>query len=581
MSNSPLDPRQDAGTLEPSEDTAAVRDVAAWVTLLLRTIKTCRLYDAANPAAVRFRLELAEATGALLDRCGTLKLDIQSSAMLCQERVVFESTTRDDNLPGVFHRDGVRALTLLPGITPEEVQSFLDVVMHVSGPMPGDDDLVTLLWEANLPHVEVSAVPLEGDVDGGDEDSDGEAGATMPWPGAVARADITARPSTPSDAAAGLETRSDDWNSVDGSADPEEVFHELEAAAAVHVERFELERRGAHELPLVTAVADILGSALAAAPNDQDRAEIGRFIPRLLREAIGQGEWHTAADALRMLRECTPGDAIATFLEGITTQPSPITKHAVAALDRQSEDGIEAFIEFAQALGEPAVPWLMHILSESQQKRTRQPLVQAIAALAAAHPDVLLPWLSDERWYVVRNVVHIFSRIGGDGVGNFVQAVARHPEPRVRREVVEVLAGVDVAIARPMLTAMLEIAEPRLYITILQKLAQDPGKEVDELLLATLSSEAFERRTPEEQRAILMALATRGDMALPALETELNRGGLFSRGDEPRRQAVAFCIARIGTPAALALLETGLKSGKSGVKKACTNALNARGGSGA
>jgi hypothetical protein len=43
----------------PAVDRAAVRDVAAWLSHLVRTLKTCRLYDSNNPTVVRFREELA------------------------------------------------------------------------------------------------------------------------------------------------------------------------------------------------------------------------------------------------------------------------------------------------------------------------------------------------------------------------------------------------------------------------------------------------------------------------------------------------------------------------------------------
>jgi hypothetical protein len=570
--------REDA-IAEQGPDPSATREVAAWVTLLLRTTKTCRLYDAANPTVARFREELAEATGHLLDRHGALRIEIQSSAMAWQGQPVFEAHSRDDNLAGVFHRDGVRALTFLPGMAAEEVQSFLDLILRVTGLAHGDDDLVTMLWEANLAHVEVSAVPLEGEVDGGDEEGGEDAGPAMPWPAAVVRADAASRPVPSGAEADDGATRSDDWASVDDAADPETVFEELEAGAAGFVERFDQERRAAHTLPLVTAVAEIIGDALEAGSTAEDRAELAAFVPRLLREAIAQGEWSTAAEALRLLRVCAPDEPLDAFLEGIRAQPSPVTHHAVAALDRQGDDGVEAFVDFALAMGPPAANWLMSILAESEQRRVRQRLAKAIAVVVQDEPEVLLPWLSDERWYVVRNVVHIYSQIGGEATGGFVKAVLRHPEPRVRREVVDVLGRSDPDTARRTLIGMLEVAEPRLYATIIQRLAQDSAAEVTAVLLAAFAHEAFARRTEEEKRAILMALATRGDAVLEALEAELGRGGLFARGDDSHRQALALCIARIGTPAALAALERGAKSAKSGVRKACTLALAAKGGS--
>lgn len=575
MSN--LDPGLRHDAEQTTQDPAVTREVAAWVSLLFRAIKTCRLYDAANPTVTRFREELVEATERLLDRCGTLRLVMQSSAMLWEEQPVFESHSRDDNLPGVFHRDGVRSLTFLPGIAAAEVNGFLDVVLRVTGPAPGDDDLVTLLWEANLPHVEVSAVPLEGDVDGGGEEEGADAAPTLPWPAGAVRAEGGGSPATDA-GAADSETRSDDWRSVDGGADPETVFEELDAVSVVQLERFARECREAQALPLVTSVAEILADAVSTGATEEDRRALGPFVPRLLREAIGQGEWATAGAALGLLRECAPDESLEAFLDGIRDDASPVTHHAVAALDRQGEESLQAFVEFVGSIGPPAVSWLMAVLAGSEQRRVRQRLVEVLAELARDRPETLLPWISDERWFVVRNVVHVFSRIGGDATGGFVKAVLAHPEPRVRREVVEVLGQSEPALARPMLAGMLEASEPRLYAAILQKLAQDASAEVTELLLSAFAHESFMKRSEEEQRAILKALATRGDAVLPALEAELHRGGLFSRGDEPHRRAIALCMARIGTPAARERLEQGARSGKPGVRKACALALNAQGG---
>lgn len=575
MSSQTEEPRQDAA--HSAQDPAVTREVTAWISLLVRTVKTCRLYDAANPTVAKFRQELVEATERLLDRCGALRLAMQSSAMVWEDQPVFESTSRDDNLAGVFHRDGVRSLTFLPGITGGEVNSFLDVVLNVTAPSPGDDDLVTLLWEANLPHVEVAAVPLEGDIDGGGEEGLAEDAPGMPWPGSAA-GDATA--SAPGSAAGPTpdDTRSDDWHSVDGAADPETVFEELDATSAAHLEAFGNAAREAHARPLVTSVAEILADALSSGATAEDRAALAPFVPRLMREAIGQGVWSTAEEALRLLRECAPDHPLGDFFEGIRTESSPVTHHAVAALDRQGEDELEAFAGFVAAIGPPAANWVMAILAESQQRRVRQRLVEVLAQLAADSPSTLLPWLSDSRWYVVRNVVHVFSRIGGDATGGFVKAVLEHPDPRVRREVIEVLGQTEPALARPMLAAMLDVSEPRLYASIMQKLAQDGAPEVTALLLAAFEHERFSRRSDEEQRAILKALATRGDVVLPALEAELHRGGLFSRGDEPIRQSIARCVARIGTPAARELLDRGARSGKPGIRKACALALQAGGG---
>jgi hypothetical protein len=148
---------------------------------------------------------------------------------------------------------------------------------------------------------------------------------------------------------------------------------------------------------------------------------------------------------------------------------------------------------------------------------------------------------------------------------------------RVRREVVAALGQVSHEAARPILKAMAEAAEPSLFVTIVRQLALDDHASVQTWLLELLRSDAFARRSEEERRTLFQALATRGDEVLPELEAELNRGGLMSRRPEPDRTAIALCVARIGTPAARALLDRGMRSGRAAVRKACSIAGGAGG----
>ena len=223
----------------------------------------------------------------------------------------------------------------------------------------------------------------------------------------------------------------------------------------------------------------------------------------------------------------------------------------------------------AASFGEAAIDWLMRVLAESQQRRARRPLARTLAEVAREHPERLLPWLSDERWYVVRNVVHILSWIGGDDVAAYVRPAMKHHDVRVRREVVAALARATPAVARPMLLGMLADAGSRLFTTLLQQLSAAPDAAVAQRLRELLRDERFVDRAEDERRAVFLALSAQGDAALEALEDEFDRGGLLARGLDGHWQSVALCAARIGTPEAQALLERGRRSRKAGVRKAC------------
>jgi len=168
--------------------------------------------------------------------------------------------------------------------------------------------------------------------------------------------------------------------------------------------------------------------------------------------------------------------------------------------------------------------------------------------------------------------VHILGWIGGDRVAPHLRAAAGHPEARVRREVVAALALIPPGQAHPILFEMLAAAEPSLFTAIVQQFSHTPDDTVAEKLLELLRAESFRMRSEDERFSVYRALSSQGDRVLPALEDEFQRGGFLARGLEPHWQAVARCIARIGSPAALEVLARGIASRRAGVRAACEQA---------
>jgi HEAT repeat protein len=559
---------------QETADAAKLRDVGGWVVQLGRTLKTCRLYDADNPTVVRFREGLASDLKALLDRHGPIRLEVTSRELL-HEGQPAGAARREDSLAPAFHRDGIREITFLPGIEPREVDGFVDQILRVTGPNAGDDDLVTLLWEAQLPSIAVTSAPLEGDVDGAGEPEAADT-APLPWPKPVpGTAPSASAASEGSEGAGALDTmtRSDDWEVLARAGHLDHALGELEQGIEREIARFRSEYEAENGTAIVEATVEVLADGVSSEATAQDREELAAFLPRVLREAVAQGEWPTARNGLKLLRTCIPSWSADSFFEGFAGPSTLVTRRTVAILDQQDDAGIEAFLGLASEFGAPAADWLMQVLAESQQKRVRLPLSRAIAELVRDNPERILPWMSDERWYVVRNVVHILGWIGGDAVVGYLRAVNAHAEPRVRREIVAALSDASPANARPVLLSMLAGAESRVFTTVLHQLALDPDSVVTERLVTLMRGEEFARRPDDERRAVFVALAGQGDAALSALEDELARGGLFERGLDPHWQAVARCIARIGTPAALEALGRGTRSRKGGVRKACEQAL--------
>ena len=573
---------------------ATLKAATWWIAQFARTLKTCRLYDASNPTVVKFRDELAVSARRLVEEHGSLTFRFESADVTLEGHSLHPARSRDDNLAYPFHRDGVRGLTLNPEVDAAEVNAVVDAVLAVTGQNLDDGDLVTLLWESNLRHIEIDYIPAEGDVGDGPTPASEDAGeALIPWPAgpgdpagtpnepAPAAAPAAAQPAPGDPAIAEGETpalvkaeeRSEDWQLGQGTVEVEASFVELDALAPGEVERFRAEYAREHAVPSVTAALAIAAACRRANADEGDRTEIGRFVPRVLRSALGLGAWADARASLRELRDETLADWSEQTVLQEMMQPVSVQR-TVEKLDAQDENGVADFLGLAEDLGDPGVDWLTLVLSESQQRTTRLALAQAVAALCKDNPERLAPWLSDARWYVVRNIVHILGWIGGAQVVGLLSSAVKHADARVREQVVVALANVELKLARPLLVRAIEGADTRLFCQVLHLLsgARDPA--TSRFVFAFLQQEKFAVRPAEERRAIYAALASvGGDEIIAELEAELLRTNWFDKQIEIHRHNVARCLARIGTPRARTALERGVQSKRAPVRLAAESAL--------
>jgi HEAT repeat protein len=560
----------------------AVKSAGVWLHMFSRTLKTCRLYDAGNPTVVRFREELAAAMDVLLAPTGSVTYRFTAEDVSCEGHSLYSAQSRDDNLAFAFFRDGVRGLTLRSGAEERECNALVDAVLNVTGQNLDGDDLVTLLWEANLRHVDVDYIPAEGDAGPG-EGSTGTpeegAGALLPWPTTGGEPTPGTDDGAASKQAAGNAIggeRSEDWALGELTDEVEATFAELDFMSGQEVARFTAEYAAERRVPPATAAAAIAHACLQTQYTDDDRREMARFLPRVLRAALADGAWADAREALRLVRESSTGEwSMETFTQEVL-QPVSITR-TVEKLDNQGPAAVSEFLALAHELGDAALDWLTLTLSESQARMTRQLVAEAIAVRAQEDPTKLAPWLNDPRWYVVRNVVHILGWVGGAAVVPVLANAVRYPDPRVTAEVVTALQGIELRLARPVLIKALEAADTKLFCQILQQLSAARDPAVARYVTAFLAQEKFLQRPTEERRAVYAAVAsTGGDEVVEELELTMNGGNWFDREQEVHRHAVARCLARIGTPRALAALEAGTRSRRAPVRQACTNALQTR-----
>jgi hypothetical protein len=367
----------------------------------------------------------------------------------------------------------------------------------------------------------------------------------------------------------------DDWVLPEEAVDVPAAFARLGAQAEAACPAFLAAWNDENSAGWIEQAPVFLRGLHALDGSDDMRAAVGRSTITWLASALQHMSWDEAQSALGLLNEIDPdrewvGDELAAALAGLDTE---------AIADRFDEGEATdqgRFAAFTVALGAPAIGLCVDIMARADKARARAATVTALCYLCADDPQLLAPWLADSRWHVVRNVVFVLGHIGGPAIAPLLRTVALHPEPRVRRQLVQALGSVPPEARNPLLLEQLDVRDPQLLAATLNMLTREKSPRIARAILAIIESSGFESRDEDNQRTLFGALGDiAGDPEVPALEALLHQGGWFARRTF-RRVAAARTLRQIGTPDAMAALEAGASARSEAVRAVCIEALGAR-----
>jgi len=161
---------------EASEPPGSTAPVAELLRLISKAARAHQLYLPNNPIYRRAIDNLRAGFGPVWEEVSELKLTIGESEIRWFDTPVAgePGNKSSDNLAWLFYKDGVRELTFNKGFEEAELVPFLGLIQRARKGSPDEDDLVTMLWEADFAFVHYGYVDLlqEGGVgelaDGGE-----------------------------------------------------------------------------------------------------------------------------------------------------------------------------------------------------------------------------------------------------------------------------------------------------------------------------------------------------------------------------------------------------------------------------
>ena len=519
------------------------------LSIFTKGIKTSMIYPSQNPIPREFKRSGWEKLDAYLREHGFLELDIYNDSFRDRQHVIFKGTTKEENIAGLMHRDGIRYIKFHEGLQKIEWDNFFDDILTVLRDDDKYEDLVNLFWQRDFVNIEYESVDefALSEIEGNYTVSDNTK---------VEYSEIL-----------NIETQ-DNTVSVLESFNPgnqenkqpvavedneyiDKVFQNIQKFS--QAERDEIEAHVARDEELIIEfealelLFDVLRSeedirsfdeSLSVLNAVYDKMLAAEQFPLLVHLLHDFKEIHkyfkeNSATRTEKIKDCINrcGDKI---------RISKITN----LLNTEEEMDLEGVRLYLEELDWENLPSLIWMLGELEFFPARKMVIQAIVNKGSQRIDLVGNAIFDSRWYVVRNAALILGEIGGKRALSHLKKALEHFDERVRWEVVVAVEKIGLEEGFNMLLPLLSDESDRVRRKVIQVIGHNRISAAFDNLKQLIFSKNFNTLPGEEQKEYICALAlSGGETAVGPLEKlALKRHLLFADKYEVQNEAAVTAL---------------------------------------
>jgi len=559
-----------------------LESVKRLVQLLSNTLKSLLIYPSNNPIPKEFKRKLYLSLTEFVNSYDELKLEIEPSQILFQGKTVYEDGEREEGVSYVLHKDGIRELAFLKGLDQQEIEDFVEVMEACLKSTDLEEDLVTMLWEKDLNHIKYLVVDdlLDVDVPSADEIPD-----DWDFNRLFYSEIVLSEQGTSSDAA-----NRPDLTYKYRQEQTKKLLEKLKEFSPEEIDSIQQLLEMDNRPRSLDEFLDILTEILIAEKDFSEFSQTIETMERILDTLINIADFQSATKVVWRLKR------FEEMFQKLSEQIDPLKKKK-AERTRQVVDGageeekikkisqilnekeitdFSSFKEYLFSLNWSSIPPIIHLLRDLKHFPARRMVCEVLTEKGKDHLELLEEGIFDQRWYVVRNVVSVLGAIGSEKGVKFLKQIIRHPDLRVRREVVNSLFKIPGPKAGALLVSSLEDKDMRIRILASRGLAQRKEKEALPALMNILKDDQFKDKTPEEKKNVLESFATVAEEeAIPFLVKMVNKRSWLKR--DKHNETRIFAIGALGTldsPEAKETLHQLSKKRNKAIRQACQHALH-------
>lgn len=540
---------------------------------LAKALRAVQLYDENNPVYRRFVQSLREALGVLFAELDRLVVTVEEDRLTVVGQEVYRAENRSESLAFLFFKDGIREITFLPGLeVGEELTRFLRGLQRARKGRGEGDDLLTILWEADLTRFRYQYVDVLAEA------------VELPEPGQgsslqqlqTALRTETAEPPPPSGRATEAQQPSgaltfDHFNPTLYSLDPREMDLLRQEVAA-------------------EAARDLRGDVLSALfdrleepQNPERQSEILATLRALLPNFLSRGVILPAARVLEELRAL--GGRVEIFDEQRRQEADRIverlsTPQTMQELVYALEDGsIKANpAELGMLLRhlEPGALGPLLRASELTEIRELQPVLrQAVHGIAEKNPAAVAVLLRHDDPVVLAGAARLAGRLKATAAGPKLAALMVHPVANVRLAAVEAAVELKASTAASAVQNLLGDADRQVRIAAARGLGKLKYRPAAPRFREVVTGKDIRNADLSEKIAFFESYGELGgDGALELMDKLLNGRGFLGRREPPEiRACAALALGKLGTEPARRSLQAAAGEEDAVVRSAVSRAL--------
>ena len=543
---------------EWEEERTAVEGVRTLFVTLGKTFRAYQLYDENNPVRRRFLEQLKSEFLQLWQEHEQLVVSIDEDRMYLGEAEVYKSENRNDSLAFLFFKDGVREITFTPGIETEELEGFLGVLQRARKLVPEGDDLLTVLWEADLRYFQYQYVDLLAE------------GVALPEPGSGATQAELQRALSGEDEEIARQAERPESGAPEEQPAPQTVKQDDFNPTLYALDRREMEKLQAelHKEAQRDTRGDVLNALFdrLEEPDDRDRqSTILRILSTLLPNFLSRGALVPATAVLQELRrlETTAGafdeqrvQESRAILDRISA-PEAIQELIQALFDgtiRASSAQLSGFLQFLRGA---ALAPLLRAAETVAHKELQDVLRKAVHGIANRNRGAVVKLLEEDDPVLAAGAARLAGDMQIAEAGAALTRLLAHPDSSVRLAAVEAAVTLKASTVAAALVQTLEDPERELRIAAAKALGALQYRPAAKALVGIVKGRAIRTADISEKVAVFEAYGIVAEAdGLGVLDELLNgKGFLGKREPTEIRAAAALALGRIAGGEARSVLE--------------------------